>query len=459
MKIIRITGYTGAYSIALFFLLCLLIGLAKYTLPQAPIVLLFSAFMVGMIMYMRRQGMPNVSNNCFWTCAVILLVGTFLTEAYVVNCLPFEWATDPRLCREQAIYMQTTWEVKPELKGYFGMYPHNINVLIVLGGLYRLLGDYTNVIYVFLLWVNISSLLSCLTVRNLTGSNGISLFTLLLLQVFCIFTTRTYMPYTSNLALLFPILLVYIYTTKISTTKKAILIPLLAALGWQAKLTSLIAFIAIAIIELLRYVLNRKIYTKKDIVIAILSAIMSFALCAGVKTILWNDFNYQRDDNREKGFAYFLYLGQNTQSGGQWDAEYVQKSEYLAPKIERDAYYYSVAKHDFTERGLLGNLKFYIAKTTICWGCTYMDYTKFTGKKYDWIFTLRHSIWFFTFFCAMLLVFLCRNKYILAMMLTLTGVMVYLFLSEGSFTYVIMFSPLVFTMAGITFAKLCIKSV
>ena len=164
--------------------------------------------------------------------------------------------------------------------------------------------------------------------------------------------------------------------------------------------------------------------------------------------------DYQRNDNRYKDFAYYLYLGQNTQSGGQWDAEYVEKGDLTAPKAERDAYYYSIAKCDFTERGLLGNVKFYFAKTAICWGCTYMDYVKFNDKDAKWVFTLRHCVWFFVYICAMLSVFFCRKRHNLVMILTLTGLMLYQFLAEGSFTFVIMFSPIVFAMAGITMANI-----
>jgi len=457
-NVIRKTGIIGAYAVALFLLLCLLLGLAKYTLPQSPVVLLFSVVMLGVLWLVKKRALSEkISDNSFWIMAIVLFVITFLTEAYIVNYAPFDWATDPRLCKENAEYMLSTWALKPELADYFYMYDHNINILTVLGALYRLLGDYTYVVYVFLIWVNISSLLACLTVRNITGNNFVSLLVFALLQMFCIFTTRTYMPYTSNLALLFPILVIYVYTTKLDSTYKAILIPFIAALGWQAKLTSLIAFIAIAIIETMRYIQNNKIYTKKTVGIAITSTVISFVLCVGLKTALWNSLNYQQDDNRYKTFAYYLYLGQNTKAGGQWDAEYVNKGDLTAPSAERNAYYYSVAKQDFMDRGLFGNIKFYTAKTTICWGCTYMDYTKFNGEDCRWVFTLRHCIWFFVFACAMLSVFICHNRYNLAMLLTLTGLMIYQFLAEGSFTFVIMFSPIIFAMAGIIMNRLCKK--
>ena len=452
-KIIRKVGSVGTYCVASFLLLCLFAALAKYTMPQAPVVLSFSVVMTGVLWYVGKKSLLKISDRHFWIGVLVLFFGTFFAEVYVLKELPFEWATDPKLCKSQAEYMLTTWALRPETADYFYMYEHNINIVVILASLYKLLGDYTLVVYVFLLWVNLSSLLACLTVRNITGNNGASLIVLLLLQVFCIFTTRTYMPYTSNLALLFPILLVYVYTSKLSTTKKAILIPLIATFGWQAKLTSLIAFMAIVIIEVIRYVLNRKLYTNREIGVALMSTALSFIFCAALQKAAWDSMDYQRNDNRYKDFAYYLYLGQNTQSGGQWDAEYVDKGDLTAPKAERDAYYYSVAKRDFKERGIMGNVKFYFAKTAICWGCTYMDYTRFDGKEAKWVFTLRHCVWFFVYICAMLSVFFCRKRHNMVMILTLTGLMLYQFLAEGSFTFVIMFSPIIFAMAGITMAN------
>ena len=459
-EITRNIGLIGAYLVTLFLLTSLVLALGKFTLPQSPIVLSFFVAMTLLLLAVRKKMWRDIGNRSFWIYTLSILAITFGIESYIVNYLPFEWATDPELCKAQAEYMLTTWELKPETADYFYMYPYNINISVILALLYKLFGDYTLVIYVFLLWVNASSLLAALTVRNITGNNLASIVTLALLQIFCIFTTRTYMPYTSNLALLFPILLIYIYTTKLSSTKKAILVPLLAAFGWQAKLTSLIALIAIVVIEAVRYVLNRKLYSNKDVAVGIVSTILSLALCAGLKTVGWNSMNYQQDDNKVKGFAYYLYLGQNTKSGGQWDEEYVKNGTMIAPSVEREAFYYSVAKRDFMDRGIMDNVKFYVAKTAICWGCTYMDYTRFEGKDNRWVFTLRHCVWFFIFVCAMISIFVCRNRYNLTMMLTLIGVMFYLFLSEGSFTYVIMFSPIIFAMAGITMAKLtsCPKS-
>ena len=449
-------GYVGVYVVALFLLACLLIGQMKYALPETPIVVAFSTLVLSSFYYWGKKNVA-ISNKYFWISASTFLVLTFLVEVYVINALPFDWASDPRLCKEQAEYMLTTWSLKPELNVYFSMYPNNINILIILGALYRLFGDYNMVIYLFLVLVNLSSLCSSLIVRNITNNNFASLTSLLLLQVFCIFTTRTYMPYTSNLALIFPALMFYVYTSKLSKAGKTILIPIIAAIGWQAKVTSLIAFIAIIIVEGFRYVTYIYIYTKRDLIISVSSTLVAFSLLACVKSVCWNQFHYQIDESRAKGYVYFCYLGQNTQSGGQWDAEYVKKSEYVAPKAERDAYYLSIIKRDVKERGVLGNIKFYVAKTAICWGCTYQDYTRFDGKDNKWIFAFRHSIWFLVFACAVLSIFICRNKYNLAMMLTLAGVMCYLFLSEGSFTYVIMFSPIVFAMAGITFANISNK--
>ena len=98
-ELIRKTGNLGAYAVALFLLLCLLLGLVKYTLPQSPIVLLFSAVMFVALWYVRKTGKSvSINNGQFWTVVAVLLVLTFCVEAYILNYMPFEWATDPKLC-------------------------------------------------------------------------------------------------------------------------------------------------------------------------------------------------------------------------------------------------------------------------------------------------------------------------------------------------------------------------
>ena len=100
-NVIRKTGIIGAYVVALFLLLCLILGLAKYTMPQSPVVLLFSAVMLGVLWFVKKRTLSEkISDNSFWITAIVLFVITFFTEAYIVNYAPFDWATDPRLCKE-----------------------------------------------------------------------------------------------------------------------------------------------------------------------------------------------------------------------------------------------------------------------------------------------------------------------------------------------------------------------
>ncbi len=67
-------------------------------------------------------------------------------------------------------------------------------------------------------------------------------------------------------------------------------------------------------------------------------------------------------------------LGQNNRTGGQWDEETsFHIGYYDGTKEERDEKFLSETYNNIIERGILGNIKFYIAKTVICWGCTNMD--------------------------------------------------------------------------------------
>lgn len=439
----------GSYIFAIYMLLCLNIGLLYYALPCVLIVFGFAVIAVFSIYLLCKKRIPQFDNNSFRLICSAVILSTFIIELIIANCYPFQWASDPIICKGQAIYMAESWKLKPETSGYFYDYPNNVNLIIILGWLYRLFENYSYVIAIFLILVNLSSLFACLTVRNITNNNFVSIITLIVLQLFAISTTRTYMPYTSNLTILFPILTVYLYTSNFNTITKILLIPLVAAIGYQAKLTCLISFIALVFIEIIRYLTNRGSYSNKGILLSILSVIVSFGLLSGIKNYAWNSIGYQQDENRARDFAYFIFLGHNTNSGGQWDAEYVKLGEMKGTKTERDSFFYSVTKKNIQDRGIVGNIKFYISKTVISWGCTKMDYIQLNKGFDKFIYTLRLCIWYIVLTLAMLSVFFVRNRYTSMMLLTSVGVVLYLWLSECSFTYVIMFTPMVFALAGI----------
>ena len=89
----------------------------------------------------------------------------------------------------------------------------------------------------------------------------------------------------------------------------------------------------------------------------------------------------------------------------------------------------------------------------MAWGCTKMDYIQLNKAFDNVIYGVRHFIWYLFFFIAMLAVFLVKDKGVYMIMLTCVGVMIYLWLSECSFTYVIMFSPMIFALSGVTLDK------
>ena len=441
------------YFASFLLLLCLNIGLFYYAIELAPIVLGVIAVIVGIVFYFRGIKLPEISDRNFWKIIVLLIFTTFIIEIIIINNFPFQWATDPQICRSQAIYMNENYGLMPQFAEYFYQYPNNINLIIVLGALYKLFGDYSYVTYFFILLVNLSSLFACMTVRNITKNNFVSIIVLLFLQLFAILTTRTYMPYTSNLAILFPILTTYLYTSNLSTKKKIIIIPMVAVLGYQAKLTCLISFIALLLVESIRFIKNRRNYDFKNVGLSILSVVFFFGIFTGLKNYSWDNLGYSIDDTKSRGFAYFLFLGHNPNTGGQWDAIYVKLGDYKGTKSERDSYFYDITQKNIRERGFVGNVKFYLAKTTMAWGCTKMDYIQLNKAFDNVIYGVRHFIWYLFFFIAMLAVFLVKDKGVYMIMLTCVGVMIYLWLSECSFTYVIMFSPMIFALSGVTLDK------
>lgn len=210
-------------------------------------------------------------------------------------------------------------------------------------------------------------------------------------------------------------------------------------------------FIAIGCVELLMLVTQRKSYSISQIVAPCLFTILFFGCEKIVRTHAFSQVGYTHNDNIERGFWYYALLGQNNESGGQWDKHIAYEvGNHPGTRQERDAFFRDEAIKAISSRGVFGNVKFYIAKTSIAWGCTKMDILKTSNDHLNSIlYYIRHFIWYFIMTMMCFTAIVVNRKKECAMLLALLGVLLYLLISECSFTYVIMYSPVVFILGGI----------
>ena len=386
---------------------------------------------------------------------IIIGVYTFLTFGIELNIMHTQMP--PIVLDFEIVKLQTEWyashgSIDENIREYFSVFPNNINIFIIFSVIYKLLGSYTGVIVFVILCSNISSILTALSIKHLTHNNHASLFVFVLMELLMAFTTRTYWPYTSNPGVLLIILTFYLYVCRLSKIWKCILIPFVASVALMIKLTAIIPFIAIVMVESLRIIKNYHKESMKYIAVSVFFTCLFFGSTKMCETYLWNKAGYTYDEEKYRGFWYFTCLGQYTESSGQWHS-YVfnELGNYKGSKEERDNFYKQYTIKQVVDRGVVGNVKFYIAKSTAGWGSTNLDLVEINGKGVLCHF-VRHSIWYSLMMLMSLAIFLNRrkDKYIHVAYLTISGVLLYLLISEIQFAYVWMYCPILFVLSGVS---------
>ena len=394
----------------------------------------------------------QISTRIYTIVIVAYTLCIFGAEWYIMNTQMPTLITDFKNVKLQTEWYALCAEIDPNLLGYYSVFPHNINIFMFLSLVYKLLGSYTGVIAFVVLCSNLSSILTALSIKHLTHNNHASLFVFVLMEILMVLTTRTYWPYTSNPGVLFIILTFYLYVCPLPKIWKCVLIPFMASVALMIKLTAIIPFIAIIMVEGIGIIKNYHKENMRYIAISVFFTCLFFGAAKVYETYLWNKAGYTYDEGKYRGFWYFTCLGQYTESSGQWHS-YVfnELGNYKGNKEERDEFYKQYTIKQISERGVLGNVKFYLAKSTTGWGSTNLDLVEINGKGVLCHF-VRHSIWYSLMMLMSLAIFLNRrkDKYIHVAYLTISGVFLYLLISEIQFAYVWMYCPILFVISGIS---------
>jgi len=386
---------------------------------------------------------------------IIIGVYTFLTFGIELNIMHTQMP--PIVLDFEIVKLQTEWyashgSIDENIREYFSVFPNNINIFIIFSVIYKLLGSYKGVVVFVILCSNISSILTALSIKHLTHNSHASLFVFVLMEMLMVLTTRTYWPYTSNPGILFIILTFYLYVCPLPKLWKCVLIPFTASAALMIKLTAIIPFIAIIMVEGIGIIKNYHKENMRYIAISVFFTCLFFGAAKVYETYLWNKAGYTYDEGKYRGFWYFTCLGQYTESSGQWHS-YVfnELGNYKGNKEERDNFYKQYTIKQVVDRGVVGNVKFYIAKSTAGWGSTNLDLVEINGKGVLCHF-VRHSIWYSLMMLMSLAIFLNRrkDKYIHVAYLTISGVLLYLLISEIQFAYVWMYCPILFVLSGVS---------
>lgn len=390
----------------------------------------------------------KISNKIFYTFITGIFIITFACMAVICYNVPLAYYSDFFIVKDQAMIFAKEFRVGTRLE-YFHSYPFNVNTALILGGFYKFFGEYHAVELATSTMVNLAAIFTGLTICNLTKNRFVSLVVMVLYEIFSLFCLKTYLPYSSNLVVLFTILIVYFYTMEIRKTIKVVLMCLAAAIGMYIKITALIPLIGIGVIEGYFSIKNRD---WKSIIVALISVVVCIGGIKVFEKATLAGMGFEKDPTLEHNIIYYIAMGQNNEYGGQYYSPIAAIGDEPRPKSERDSLFLHMAIQEVKARGILGQVKFFVSKIAICWGEIRQDHLYFTSID-KVLIALRHYTWYLAQSLMLIGIFLIRDKRYLGILLGIFGAVFYLYLSEAGARYVIMYTPIVYVLGGWAICK------
>lgn len=436
----------------LLFFICMNIGLVKYNgIITAGSIILFALLGLCLIWKFGKK-LPSVSEKMYRFSLLGVFVTFFIIQTLVCLYVPLPYYSDYIVVREQAIAMANDYSILPQFDFYFHIYPFQVSLVAILNLLYELFGSYEGVEIATTALVNMSAIIAGLTVCNLTKNRMVAIFVAIMFNVFSTFCIKTYMPYSANLGMIFPILMLYVYTLNIKRSWKVILLVLVVVIGYRVKMTTIIPFIAMAIFGSYKLLKERDY---KTTLVGIIAMLVFSGISVALHNVLLAKMAYTKDVNAERGIIYYFAMGQNNPTGGQYSKDYsiLADSLYPMPREERDNYFLEMAIKSIKERDFVGQVKFFASKIAYCWGETRLDHLSVC--KYDELLLIfKHFTWYLALTLMTVGAFFIRDVRYYMLLLGIWGVIGYLYLSEAGARYVLMYMPIVYVMAGWTVVEI-----
>lgn len=348
----------GVAAIVLFLALCSMLSLKKYR-PLAV------------------AAASKLDRAVPWIC-----VALFLTEVYISICIFFNPGWDPGSIwrRAQQRILGDSWG------DYFSKYPNNL--LLLLGetlllrvnqhaGIFP--GDYAPMACIVVNCAVISTTcffiyrLLCLLTRRRYALVGLGLCIVLagLSPWMCVF-------YSDTLAMIFPVLTIYIYIEPIRLCKytygkklrtaerngiyaRAVAV-LVGCIGYFLKPQCIIPVIAIACVEFVYFLKERNVPQPKPrraLRILLLALLAAVAMVTLSKALVWQyesaDVRLEREESF--GIAHFLMMGLNTDTDGSFSAEDADFSASFQTSAERSRADMERASERLKQMGFGGYLR------------------------------------------------------------------------------------------------------
>lgn len=452
-----------------------------YILPNIGSLLLISICFILVYCYHSKK---EITNKKYF-----VVLGSISIIAYTLQLIMQKYSTcnirwDAGVINRNVKYFFYSNEILSPT--YFTRYPNNIFILFIQVIIKKIpfIGNLDSVILIAnALLVNLSGVFTSLTVRNLTQNNKTSLLVYLISTPLILLSPWILVAYTDTFAILFPIIVLYIYTKPQKKYLHYFFIVFLSFLGYYIKPTVIIILIAITIVEIFdkfhRLFQKNKSNIKK-IMLTFLMIALGIIIPIQIQTIAKNYLNFSPSKNTvEFNWLHFLAMGQNNETYGVYSQDDVIDSIEQGTKQNIDKFIDRI-----TNRSLKDHIEFVTKKTLInfndsgfSWdgeGSNYLIKSKNptklsniiesiiydTGKYYEYFLLIIQWIWLLVLFFCLFIPKTTNTKNELVIMLTLIGITLFLTIFEARNRYLYCYSPIfvVGCIIGIKNLKMFIKS-
>ena len=264
----------------------------------------------------------------------------------------------------------------PIANDYFKSCPNNAPIALLLSYPLRTalwLGKdvpYSVLPYLSTVMVNLACFICMLCVRKATKSLYALLGALALTTVWIGFSLISTIPYTDTFSILFPILVIFVYMSKLHLFPKAFFMSFIAFLGASIKPTVLIALFMPVVMVVLAIITEQ---SKMKIKWARIGLVVLALFIGAIPGRLWTQYATAElagsaNPPEKQGITRFLLMGMNSDTYGGHDARDVEYSaSFDSPQARREAEL-SLAWERFSGRSIAENMEFFSIKTYKAFG-------------------------------------------------------------------------------------------
>ena len=459
----------------------------KTFLLSNPVLMLLGIVMIGFAFffvgkyYKGIEGFLSVYGNKTLWGLLVLFVATQIYACYNYYFIT-GWDVEYIMQTSEAIAYKEYENIPHQ---YFSTYPNNVlicylfSLILRFEALFGITSIETGVFGIIVFQILITAFISYLVykfVLDYSHSFTLAFSVWLVYILFIGLSPWKIIPYSDSTGLLFPMLVIYIFSTTKNNKKlvlKYALIGLFSFLGYKIKPQAIFTLIAVLIAELL-FNFFRKFdkQTCKQLAVKFVSVAMAFVLSSSVfSTFIVPKTQIEIDENISFSMAHLLMMGLNNQTNGVYSSDdFAFSKNYASYEVRKDLNLLK-ARARLEDMGVVGTAKLFAKKTltnyndgTFAWSAegnfyskTFEDKNKFfspflknifyeSGKYYNLYSTSLQMVWLLLLI-GLIGVFVkgkfnfFEHKEVYAMLLCIIALTFFETLFEARARYFFLYSP------------------